>query len=111
MIPQLLLHALGVRARLVDLVHRDHDRNLGGASVIDRLDRLRHDSIVGRHDQDDDVGHLRAARAHGGERLVTRGVEEGHLPGVHLDRIGADVLGDTTRLAGRHVGGPDRVEQ
>jgi hypothetical protein len=29
-----------------------------------RLDRLRHDAVVGRHHQDDDIGDLGAAGAH-----------------------------------------------
>jgi len=45
--------------------------------VVDRLDRLRLDAVVGRDHQDDDVGDLGAARAHGGERLVAGRVEEG----------------------------------
>jgi hypothetical protein len=85
-VAELLLHALGVRVRLVDFVDRDEDGHLGGPRVIDRLDRLRHHAVVGGDDEDDDVGHLRAARAHRGERLVARRVEEGHLPAVHLDR-------------------------
>ena len=50
---------------------------LGGLGVVDRLDRLGHDAVVGRHHQDDDVGDLGAARAHGREGLVAGGVEEG----------------------------------
>ena len=49
--------------------------------VVDRLDRLRHDAVVGGDDEDGDVGHLRAARAHRGEGLVAGRVEEGDLAG------------------------------
>ena len=42
---------------------------------IDSL-RLRHDAVVGGDDEHGDVGHLRAAGAHGRERLVARRVEE-----------------------------------
>ncbi len=58
---------------------------------------------------------LRAAGTHGGERLVTRGVDEADPAvdavdlGVHL--VGADVLGDATRLAGDHVGAAEGVEE
>src|SRR5882724_9614266 len=62
------LGAVEVRIGFVDLVDRDDDRHVRGASVRDRLDGLRHDAVVGRDDQDDDVGHLGAPRAHGGER-------------------------------------------
>ena len=52
---------------------------------------------------------------HGGERLVTRGVDEGDPTvvavdlGVHL--VGADVLGDATGLLGDDVGVAQRVEE
>src|SRR2546425_937919 len=58
-----------------------------------------------------DVGDLRAARAHGGERLVTGRVEERHLAAVVLDLVRADVLGDPTCLARGHVRQADRVEE
>ena len=85
---------------------------LRGLGVIDGLDRLRHDAVVGRHHQHDDVGDLGAARAHGGEGLVARRVDEGDLLPVrrrHL--VGADVLRDAAGLARRHVGLADGVEQ
>jgi hypothetical protein len=62
---------------LVDLVDRHHQRHAGRLGVVDGFDGLRHHAVVGRHHQDDDVGGLGAARTHGGERLVARGVEEG----------------------------------
>ena len=65
---------------LVDLVDRDHDRHLGGLGVVERLDRLRHHAVVGRDHEDRDVGRLRTTGTHGGERLVTRGVDEGDRP-------------------------------
>ena len=61
---ELATNALGVGARLVDLVHRDDDRNLRRLRVGDGLLRLRHDAVVGRDDEDDEVGDARAARAH-----------------------------------------------
>ena len=79
--------------------------------VVDRLDRLRHDAVVGRDHDHGDVRDLGAAGAHGGERLVARGVEEGDrlVAVVHL--VGADVLGDAAGLAGRDLGLADGVEQ
>ena len=55
-------HALRVGVGLVDLVDGDDDRNLGRLGVIDRLDGLRHDAVVGGDHQDDDVGDAGAAR-------------------------------------------------
>src|SRR3990172_8366556 len=53
---QLLAHAVGVRLRLVDLVDRHDHRNVGRLGVVDRLDRLRLDAVVGPPHPDDDVG-------------------------------------------------------
>ena len=45
---------------------------LGRLRVVDRLERLGHDAVVGGHDDHRDVGDLGAAGAHRGERLVAR---------------------------------------
>ena len=65
---------------LVDLVDRDHDRHVGRLGVVERLDGLRHDAVIGRDDEHRDVGDLGTTSTHGGERLVTRGVDEGQRP-------------------------------
>ena len=111
LVGELLLDAVDVGVGLVDLVDRDDDRDLGGAGVVDRLDRLRHDAVVGRDDQDDDVGRLGAAGAHRREGLVARRVEEDDRLAVDLDAVGADVLRDAAGLARGDVGLADRVEQ
>ena len=49
---------------------------LGGARMVDRLHRLRHDAVVGGDDEHDDVGHLGAARAHRGEGGVAGRIDE-----------------------------------
>ena len=72
---------------------------------------LRHHAVVGRHDEHGDVGDLRAAGAHRGERLVARGVDERDVAVAHVRLVRADVLGDAAELAGDDVGLADRVEQ
>ena len=109
---QLGAHALRIGALLVDLVDGDDHRHLRGLGVIDGLDRLRLDAVVGRDHEHDDVGHLGASLAHGGEGLVARRVDEGDLVAQrrhHL--IGADMLGDAAGLLAHHVGRADGVEQ
>ena len=108
---QLGLDPVGVRVRLVDLVERDDDRHLGRLGVADRLERLGHDAVVGRDDDDRDVGDLRAAGAHRGERLVARRVEEHDAAVAAGDVARADVLGDAAPLAGRDRGRADGVEE
>ena len=108
---QLGLDPVRVGVRLVDLVEGDDDRHLRRLGVADRLERLGHDAVVGGDHDDRDVGHPRAAGAHGGERLVARRVEEDDALAVVVDLARADVLGDAAALAGRDLGRPDRVEQ
>ena len=112
---ELTAHLGRIGTLTVDLVDRHHDRHIRRQGVVERLDRLRHHAVVGRHHQDGDVGRLGAAGTHGGERLVTRGVDEGDLALVTVDLgrhlVGADGLGDAAGLAGHHVGLADRVQQ
>ena len=104
-------HAVRIRVALVDLVDGHDDRHAGGARVLNGLDRLRHDSIVRCHHEHDDVGRLRAAGAHGRECRMPRGVEKGDDALGGLDVVGADVLGDATRLAGGDLRRANEVEE
>ena len=104
-------HPFGLRALLVDLVHRDHDRHLGRARVVDRLLGLRLDSVVGCDHDHREVRHARAARAHRRERFVARRVQEGDLAPAVVHLVGADVLRYPTRLARGHLGLANRVQQ
>ncbi len=83
--------------------------------MVDGLHRLRHDAVVGRDHQDRDVGGLRTTGTHGGERLVTRGVDEGDRSHgaveLDLDLVSADVLGDAAGLALADGGVADGVQQ
>lgn len=112
---QLTAHLGRVRALDVDLVDRDHDRHVGRLGVVQRLDRLGHHTVVRRHHEDRDVGGLGTTGTHGGERLVTRGVDEGD-PALFVvdlggDLVRADVLRDTAGLARDNVRLADGVEE
>ena len=112
MLQKLRPNPLRVGVGLVDLVDRDDERHPGGLRVRDRLDRLRHDAVVGGDDENDDVRHLGAARAHRREGGVAGRVDERDLAAErrrHL--IGADMLRDAAGLAGDDVGLADRIEQ
>ena len=108
---ELLAHAVGVGAGLIDLVDGDDDGYAGGLGVVDRLDGLGHDAVVGGDDQDDDVGHLGAAGTHGRKGGVARGIDEGDLAVVDHDLRSADGLRNAARLAGSDAGVTDGVEQ
>ena len=110
-IGKLALHALGLRIGLIDFVDRDDDRHIRGLRVRDGFFGLRHHAVIGAHDEHDDVGNLRAARAHARERFVARRVDEHDAPVAHMRFVGADVLRDSARFAGRNFGFADGVEQ
>ena len=112
MLQQIGAHAVGFGVGFVDLVDGDDDRNLGRLGVIDGFHRLRHDAVVGRHHQHDDVGDLGAARAHGGEGRVAGRVDESDLGARRRgDLVSADVLGDAAGFACRDVRRADGIEQ
>ena len=76
------------------------------------FDRLRHDAVIGGHNEHDDIGDLRAACAHGAERGVARRIEKGDALAIrqaHL--IGADVLGDAAMFARDNVGLTECIKQ
>jgi hypothetical protein len=108
---QLTLHAFGVGVCLVDLVHGHHDRHVRRLRVVDRFFRLRHDAVVGRDDQHDDVGDLGAAGAHERERFVTRRIQEHDATAVDVHGVRADVLRDAARFALGDLRFADAVEQ
>ena len=83
----------------------------GGARVIDRFDRLRHDAVIGSNDQHDDIGRLGAASAHGSEGFMARRIDEGNETAGGRNLVGADMLGDAARFARHDIGLADGVEQ
>ncbi len=80
--------------------------------MIDRFHRLRHDTVIGCHHENNDIGHLGAASSHCRKSLMTRRIDESHLlPARRIDLIRANMLGDTTGLAGNHVALTQSIEQ
>ena len=69
---ELVLDPVDVGLGEVHLVDRDDDGNLGGLGVVDGLAGLGHDAVVGRDDEDDDVGDVGSAGAHLREGRVAR---------------------------------------
>ena len=82
-----LHHALRVGGGLIHLVHGHDELDVGGLGVVDGLDRLGHDAVIGGDDQNCNIGHVGTAGAHGGECLVARGIQEGDEAVVDLDLI------------------------
>ena len=98
--------------RLIDLIDGKYDRNAGSRSMVDRLDGLRHDIIVGSHNDNCDIRHLGSTGTHGGKGLVTRRIQEGDTASaLQLHVVSADVLRDTSGLTGNYVCITDVIQQ
>ena len=115
---QLLTRLHRVRVRVIALVDGDKDRDFRGLGVVQGLDGLRHDAVVRRNDEDDEISDVRTTGAHGTERGVTGRVEERDLLDVFLplrmrkgNRVSADVLRDAARFAIGDIGFADDIEQ
>ena len=108
---QLLLDSVNVSARLVDLIDCNDDFHVRSLCMVDRLDSLRHDTVICRNDQHGDIRGIRAAHTHSRKCLMTRCVEECDLLPVDRDHVSADMLRDTARLAVGHMCIPDRVKE
>ena len=80
-----------------------------GLGVIYRFDRLRHDAVVGRNHQHNDVGDIGATRAHSGERRVPRRIDKRNLVAVVIDAVRADVLRNPAGFASRDARLSNRV--
>ena len=112
MIQKSLFHLVRLRLRFIHFVHGDDDGHFRRLCMIDRLDCLRHDAVVRRDDQNDDVRNLRAARTHCRECFVTGGIDKGDLFALRKgDGICADALRNSSRLACGHIRRADLIEE
>ena len=106
------LDGIGVGAVFVNLVDGKDDGHTSCCGVVDGLLGLGHHVVVGRNDDDGNVGDLGTTSTHGGESFVTGSVEEGDLAAVlEFHVVGSDVLSDAAGLACNDVGVADVVEQ
>ena len=64
---------------------------------------LRHHSIIGCHDQDDNVSTLGAARPHGSKRGMTGSIQESNLLSLKFHLVGSNVLGDAPGFTSSNI--------
>ena len=109
---ELLAHHIGLSSRLVHLIDGKDDRHTGKRGVRDGLLGLRHDTIIGCDDDDDDIRYLGSASTHSSKGLVTGSIDECELASpLEGHPIGTDVLGDAARLTGDDVGLAHGIEE
>ena len=108
---QLLLDAVGVCVLQVDLVDGNDNGHVARLGVGDRLPGLGHDAVICRHHQHDNVRNLGAARPHGRESLVSRGVQKGNPASGRLNLISANMLRNSPGLRCLDIRLANSVEQ
>ena len=108
---QLLLDPFGICAGLIHFVYRNYYRNTCRFCVIDCFNRLRHDTVIRRNDEDCDISRLCASRSHSGERFVTGGIKEGDIFIADFYPVSTDGLRDSACLACRNVCVADGIEK
>ena len=112
MLQQAVFHPCRVGLRLVNFIDRHNNRRFCRLGMVNRLNGLRHDAIIGSHDQNNNIGHFGAARAHGGKGGMTRRVNESHRRAIRrCGLISTNMLGDATGLAIGHFGLTQRIKQ
>ena len=79
--------------------------------MADRFLGLRHNAVVGRHDQDGDIGDVGPARPHFCKGFVPRRIDESDRLAVLFDLIGADVLGNAALFTRNHVNADNAVQK
>src|SRR5437667_2549215 len=79
--------------------------------MVDRLDCLRHDAVVGGNDKHHDVRNRSATGPHRGKGGVTGRVEKGDRLALVFNAISTDMLRDSSGFTGGDTRLADRVHQ
>ena len=111
-VSQVLTDTVWVGTWLINLVDSEYHWYTGSLRMSDSLLGSWHHRVIGCDDDDGDIGSLGTTGTHGGKRFVTWSIQEGYLATtVQSNTVSTDVLSNTTRLTGNHIGIADIIEQ
>ena len=79
--------------------------------MVNRLNGLRHNAVVCRNNQNDNIGNLCTTSTHSGKGLVTWGIDEGNLTAVNSDLRSTDCLCNAAGLTSCNTGVTDCVQK
>ena len=101
-----------VGTRFINLVDGKHHRHISCLSMRNSLARGRHHTVVGRNDDNRDIGNLCSAGTHSRKCFVSRGIQESDTASVfELHVVSTDVLSDSAGLTRNDIGLANVVEQ
>ena len=85
MLRKLILDPFRIGVFAIDLVYGNHQRNTSSLGVLNRLDSLRHDTVIRSNYKNHYVGRLCAACSHRRKRRVSWCIEERDLTLIGLN--------------------------
>src|SRR5210317_2651358 len=107
MLRQLVLDALRISILTVDLVDRDNQRHSGSFRVLNRLNRLRHHTVVRCNNKNDNVRSLCTTGTHGSKGGVAWRIQERNGAFIGRNRISADMLRNASSLTRGNLAVPN----
>ena len=112
MLQQFVFHSCRVSLRLVDLIHRNHNRHVCRLGMADSFNCLRHHSIISGNDENNNICYFGSPRTHCRKGRVTRRIDESYfLTIIFGNLISPDMLGNTPSLTGDNTGFTQCVKQ
>ena len=111
MLGELLLDIVRVCAFLIHLVDSNDNGNARSLCVVDSLNCLGHDTVIGGNNEDSDIRYGSTSCTHGGKCLMAGSIKECDVLALVIYSVSTDVLCDTARLGVGNVGVSDPVEK
>src|SRR4029077_4570923 len=108
---ELTLDAFRLGFGFIDLIDGDNDGHAGGAGMGNGFECLRHYTVVGCHNQDDEIGHFGPASAHARERFVAGSIDENDSAAIHGNDGRTDMLGNSAGFTGGDIGLANGIEE
>ena len=92
MLREFLLDTFNVGCRLINLVDGYNNLSIRRSRMVDCFNRLRHNTVIGRYNQNCDIGSLGTAGTHCCKRFMTWSIQECDLAIIRRNHISTDVL-------------------
>ena len=108
---QLLLYPFDIGTWLINLVNGNNNLDSGCFCVVDRLDRLRHNTIIRCYNKDRDIRRICSTHTHCCKCFMSRSIKECDLLSVDLDNGCTDVLCNTAGLTSCYITVTDRIQK
>ena len=110
MLCELLFNIFGICADLIHFVDGNNNRYACGFCMVDSLNCLRHNTVIGGYNEDCNISNLSTSCTHCCECLMSRCVEECNRLAVYHNSVSTDMLCDTACLACCYICVTDSVE-